>query len=74
MPTLSWEMPRILKAAKRSKKGLQETTEHRIKRPRTGELLPVKRTVKNQKVVSTSNVKVAGRFLITQTLLRRVCR
>jgi hypothetical protein len=37
------------------------------------ELLPVKRTVKNQKIMATSNRNVAGCFLGKQTLFHRVC-
>ena len=45
-------------------------------KPRRGmknELLPVKRTVKNQKIMATSNRNVAGCFLGKQTLFHRVC-
>ena len=41
--------------------------------PRRCELLPVKRTVKNQKIMATSNRNVAGCFLGKQTLFHRVC-
>ena len=37
------------------------------------ELLPVKRTVKNQKIFATSNSNVTGCFCREQTLLHRVC-
>ena len=39
----------------------------------TFEPLPVKRTVKNQKILATSNRNVAGCFLWRQTLFHRVC-